>query len=237
MTGLLLRARRAATGVGLSATVLAFVMAAAGCALFEEPRHARTKPGAGALRTASIKPASPRVARATSRPKVAAVERQESRKESPQERPMAAPKAPPPTRPAQLAEETACVSVDQCASVLKAMVEDTGRAWVNWPASARTLANGVRLFAYRSLRPKLTCRELTTALHELTIAMAAFAGPVSGLEQGEIDRARELTAEVEGELKTERVARCGNATGQALDIPRGALPAADPKGRPATAVR
>jgi hypothetical protein len=173
------------------------------------------------------------VARAKSRPKIAAVGRQEN----PRESPIAAPKAPPPTKPAQLAEEMACVSVDQCASVLKAMVDDADRAWVNWPASAKTLANGVRLFAYRSLRPKLTCRELTTALHELAIAMAAFAGPVSGLEQGEVDRARALTGQVEGELKTERVARCRNAAGQALDIRRGALPAADPQARPATAVR
>jgi hypothetical protein len=226
MTRLLLRARRAAIGAALSACVLA----AAGCALFEEPRQARGKPGASALRTASVSKAAPRAAaRARSRPKAAVTERRGSA--------VAAPKAPPPTKPVQLAEETACVSVNQCVSVLRAMVDDPDRAWVNWPASAKTLANGVRLFAYRSLRPRLTCRELTTALHELTIAIAAFAGPVSGLEQGEIDRARRLTSEVEGELRTERAARCANASGQALEMRRGAMPAADPQGPPATQVR
>ena len=112
------------------------------------------------------------------------------------------------------------------------MIDDPDRAWINWPASATTLANGVRLFAYRTLRPKLTCSQLTTALHEVTIATAAFAGPVTGLQPGQIDRARALSGKVEGELKAERVARCGNATGQALDIRQGVLPAADSEGRP-----
>ncbi len=112
------------------------------------------------------------------------------------------------------------------------MIDDPDRAWINWPASATTLANGVRLFAYRTLRPKLTCSQLTTALHEVTIATAAFAGPVTGLQPSQIDRARALSGKVEGELKAERVARCGNATGQALDIRQGVLPAADAEGRP-----
>ena len=226
MTRLLQRARNAATGVALSGTL---ALTAAGCALFEEPHHARTRASTHALHTSSIKRPAPRTAKAKSRPKVAAVARQK--------KPISLPKAPPPTEPAQLSPEAACVSVDQCASVLKAMVEGPDRAWVSWPASAKTLANGVRLFAYRSLRPKLTCRELTTALHELTIAQAAFAGPVSGLEQGQIDRARVLAGQVESELKTERATRCGNATGQALDMRQGALPAGDPQRRPTVQVR
>jgi len=233
MTRRLLRARSVATSVGLSA---AFVLVAAGCALFEEPHHYRAKPGASASHTSSIKRAPRRVAKSKPRPKVkiAVAKRKERPAALP---PVALPKAPPPTEPKQLSQEAACVSVSQCASVLKAMVEDPDRAWVNWPASAKTLANGVRLFAYRSLRPKLTCPELTTALHELTIAQAAFAGPVSGLEQAQIDRAHELATQVESELKTERASRCRNATGQALDIRQGALPVGHPQMRPAVQVR
>ena len=104
---------------------------------------------------------------------------------------------------------------------------------MRWPASATTLANGVRFFAYRALRPRLTCSELTTALHEVTIAKAAFAGPVPGLLPDQIGRARTLSAQVEAELKTERSTRCGSPTGQAIDIRQGALPAIDADGRPA----
>ena len=117
------------------------------------------------------------------------------------------------------------------------MIDDPNRAWMRQPASAATLANGVRLFAYRALRPKLTCTELTTALHEVTIATAAFSGPVSGLQQDQIDRARRLSAQAEIELQAERAGRCGpvkeNSTGQALEIRQGAAPPVDVDGQPA----
>lgn len=224
MTRLFVRAWRAAISAGLLA---AFAFAAGGCAWFEEPQSSYSRH----YKHSSIKDAPAPVATARPKVKVAVPRRMES--------PVAVPKAPPSPRPSSrpplLDQEMACISVDQCASVLKAMVDDPGRSWMSWPANATTLANGVRLFAYRSLRPKLSCSELTTAVHELTIAMAAFSGPVAGLQKEQIDRARALTASVEGELKTERANRCGNATGQALDIRQGALPSADSEGRSAAA--
>jgi hypothetical protein len=209
MLGVLLRATR----VGLPA---ALSLAVGGCVCPDE--HYRTT-------YASIKDTP--VAAAPARPKVVAAPPGRV------EPPLARPKLPVRSSPEQLAEEAACVSVDQCASVLKAMLDDPDRSWMRRPASATTLANGVRLFAYRTLRPKLSCSELTTALHELTIARAAYAGPVAGLQKSQIDRARALSAEVDGELRTERANRCRGSTGQALDIRQGAMPAADP----ATAAR
>ena len=213
-----------------TALSVASVFASTGCASIDEPTGSPARPGLSYVQTPSTKdlPAAPTAATAKSKPKVAAAA-------GGSESPTAAPKAPPPTKPAHLAQETACVSVDQCASVLKAMIDDPNRAWLSWPASATTLANGVRLFAYRALRSKLTCGELTTAVHEVTIAMAAFAGPVAGLQKSQIDRARMLTAQVEEELKTERAGRCENATGQTLNIRQGALPAVDAASRPVPA--
>jgi hypothetical protein len=213
-------------GAALSA---AYFVGAAGCASVDEASAPSARPGLSYMQTSSIKDSPPPSPAAATKPKakIAATKGTES--------PIAAPKAPPSSKPSHLAQETACVNVEQCASVLKAMIEDPDRAWMNWPASATTLANGVRLFAYRALRPKLTCSQLTTALHEVTIAAAAFAGPVAGLQPNQIERARALSGKVEGELKAERSARCSNATGQALDIRQGVLPAADSQRRPAPA--
>jgi hypothetical protein len=204
MSGVLLRAAR----IGLSAALL---LAAGGCVRPDE--HYRTTYGSIKDTPLAAAPAKPKVVAAPS---------------GRVERPAAQPKAPLRSSPVQLAEEAACVSVDQCVSVLKAMIDDPDRSWMRRPASATTLANGVRLFAYRTLRPKLSCSELTTALHEITIARAAYAGPVAGLQKSQIDRARALSAEVDGELRTERTARCRGSSGQALDIRQGAMPAAEP---------
>ena len=226
MTRLLLRACRAAVRAGLPAIAALW---AAGCAWQDEPERTRVRPAVAYMPTSSSKDAAAPMA--TAKPKVAAGAAKST------DTRVAAAKPPPttPSKPAPPAHETACVSVAQCASVLKAMIDDPNRAWMRQPASAATLANGVRLFAYRALRQRLSCNELTTALHEVTIAAAAFSGPVSGLQRDQIDRARRLSADVESELKTERAGRCGpvreNSMGQALEIRQGAAPPVDGDGR------
>jgi hypothetical protein len=221
MTRLLLRACRAAVCAGSPVTAAFW---AAGCAWQDEPERTRARPGVAYMPTSSIKDATAPMV--TAKPKVAAGAKNTDTR-------MATAKPPPipPSKPAPPAHETACVSVEQCASVLKAMIDDPNRAWMKRPASAATLANGVRLFAYRALRQRLSCSELTTALHETTIAAAAFSGPVSGLQHDQIDRVRTLSGDVEAELKTERAGRCGpvkeNSTGQALEIRQGAAPPVD----------
>jgi hypothetical protein len=120
-------------------------------------------------------------------------------------------KAPAAYRPAGAADvmgEAECTDVNACASVLKAMIADPGRAWMNQPASPAVLANGVRLFAYLSLREKLACPELAAAATEVEAAATAFRWGVAGMSTEQADRARALSAEVGQELHDEGVRRC-----------------------------
>jgi hypothetical protein len=119
-------------------------------------------------------------------------------------------KAPQQQQPRQELDrdEAACAGVDTCTSVLKAMVAGADRSWVQRPAPPKVLANGVRLFAYRALKPTLSCGELNAAVSEVSKAARALAGPVDGLEPAQAARVRQLSAEVADELKAERAQRC-----------------------------
>lgn len=117
-------------------------------------------------------------------------------------------KAPQQPRGELVRDEAACAGVDTCTSVLKAMVAGADRSWVQRPVPPKVLANGVRLFAYRALKPSLSCGELNAAVSEVTRAAQAFAGPVDGLEPAQAARVRQLSAEVADELKAERAQRC-----------------------------
>jgi hypothetical protein len=105
-------------------------------------------------------------------------------------------------------DEAGCTGVDACASVLKAMIADPARGWMRRPAPPAVLANGVRLFAYRALRPSLTCPELATASSEIEAGDAALKRGVAGLSSDQVDRARTLTVEVGQELQAEAARRC-----------------------------
>jgi hypothetical protein len=108
---------------------------------------------------------------------------------------------------AERSEDT-CVDVEKCASVLKTMVGGSDRSWIRKPASPSVLANGVRLFAYRALRPTLSCNELAAALAEIGTAKRTFSRPVPGLEPVQVERVKSLSDEVDGELRAERERRC-----------------------------
>jgi len=103
--------------------------------------------------------------------------------------------------------------VETCGSVLKAMVAGTDRSWVQRPAPPKVIANGVRLFAYRALKPALTCGELSAALSEVRRATSTFASPVAGFEPEKAARVKQLSAEVADELKAERAQRCPGENG------------------------
>ena len=128
-----------------------------------------------------------------------------AKKQSPT-RPAAA-KEPPP-RQAAGRDEASCLSVENCASVLKAMVASPDRSWVHRPAAPTVLANGVRLFAYRALRPRLDCGELAAALTEVETAAHTFGNPLAGLPQEQMHRVRSLSVAVGGELQDEQARRC-----------------------------
>ncbi len=114
----------------------------------------------------------------------------------------------PPPRQAASQDEASCVSVENCASVLKAMVASPDRSWVQRPAAPTVLANGVRLFAYRALRPRLDCGELAAALTEVETAAHTFGHPLAGLQPEQMQRVKSLSIAVGGELQDERTRRC-----------------------------
>jgi hypothetical protein len=126
-----------------------------------------------------------------------------------------APKAAAQYRPAasggNAQDEASCTSVDKCANVLRAMVAGSDRKWIGRPASPTVLSNGVRLFAYRALKPKLSCPELAAALTEVETAAQTFSGPIGNLDPEQAGRARTLSVEVGDELAAENARRCSQA--------------------------
>ena len=123
-------------------------------------------------------------------------------------------KEPLPRQPG--GDEASCAKVEDCASVLKAMVASPNRSWLHRPAAPAVLANGVRLFAYRALIPKLDCGELAKALTEVETAAQTFSQDVAGLQPGSVSRAKSLSLRVGDELRAERASRC---SAQAKEAP------------------
>jgi hypothetical protein len=107
--------------------------------------------------------------------------------------------SPSEEKPAPSAE--ACPTPEACAAQLKKMVGDPKRDWIGRPQSPDDYANGTRLFAYRALRKKLTCKELKGAIEDTKAAAALLQSPHH-------ERARALTTTVARELKSEQDRRC-----------------------------
>jgi hypothetical protein len=120
------------------------------------------------------------------------------------------PAAPPPRpfRPAAAPDVPACASGSACLTALKAMIADPDRGWIGRPQSPADYATGTRLFAYRALNGRLSCRELDLALEETASAARTFRAPVPGVTPAQAGRVLALNAQVEDELRTERARRC-----------------------------
>jgi hypothetical protein len=88
------------------------------------------------------------------------------------------------------------------------MVDNPKRGWVGQQQAAEAYTDGTRLFAYRALRTKLTCRELSLALTEVRAASKSLSGEVPGATPDQLNRTRALSRQVETELSQERGGRC-----------------------------
>ena len=88
------------------------------------------------------------------------------------------------------------------------MVDSPKRGWVGQQQAPAAYADGTRLFAYRALRTKLSCRELSAAITEVKATSKSLAGEVPGVTPDQISRTRSLSGQVEGELSKERGVRC-----------------------------
>ena len=196
---------RGARSAPVVAMATASALAVAGCAGSVTGEGAHAERGVASVdRPAPLTPARVRTgeARSPAKPQTAAV-----KDANPTYRPAGGPSEP--EQASVVAESEAnCANVEGCASVLKAMVVGPRRAWIGRPAPPSTFANGVRLFAYRSLRPSLTCAELAAAMAEVQNAVVALGAPVAGLAPDRAARARSLSVEVADELATESARRC-----------------------------
>jgi len=189
--------------------LLAAVLGLTGCAM----HTAESDPEARTRVAAAEPPATERQAPPTKPKQNITAARKQS--------PTAPAEKQPVARQAAGQDEASCVSVENCASVLKAMVASPDRSWVHRPAAPTVLANGVRLFAYRALRPRLDCDELAAALTELETAVHTFGNPLAGLQPEQMHRVRNLSIQVGGELHDERARRCA---AQAKEGPVGSVP-------------
>lgn len=105
-------------------------------------------------------------------------------------------------------KKAGCGTPAQCRSALKAMVDNPKRPWVGQQLPPDAYTDGTRLFAYRALRKRLKCDELSRAIDEMRGVSKALNGSVPGVTADQATRTRALNGQVEGELVQERSARC-----------------------------
>jgi len=115
-----------------------------------------------------------------------------------------------------------CHNVQSCENLLRSLTENPDRSWITRPETPEALLTSVRMFAFRTLRPKLTCPELGAALEQMRGVPAALRPPPSRSSPEDVARANRLAAEVADELRAEQEARCQAA---AAPPPKPAAPA------------
>jgi hypothetical protein len=104
-------------------------------------------------------------------------------------------------------DSKACV--DQRQATLKGLLADPKRTWVRDPASPGAYASGVRMFAFKMEKAKLTCDELGAGRREADGAPQALRGPSGqGLTPAQISRGVMFAGEVGKELTNEMKRRC-----------------------------
>lgn len=117
----------------------------------------------------------------------------------------------PPRVAARPANPLICPDGSDCLAELKNLVNGADRSWVGQPEPPQKFANGTRLFAYRALRPKLSCRELNLALTEIDVAARLALNPGSTLNADRAEKIALLAADVTQELSDEQQGRCGSS--------------------------
>jgi hypothetical protein len=116
--------------------------------------------------------------------------------------------APPAESTPPRVETRGCGTPVECKAALKKMVDSPKRGWIGQEQAPAAYADGTRLFAYRALRRKMNCRELSLALSEVRAASKSLSGEVDGVSPDQLSRTRALNGQVERELAKERGVRC-----------------------------
>ena len=99
--------------------------------------------------------------------------------------------------------------IDQRQGALKGILSDKSRGWVKEPATPAAYASGVRMFAFKTEKPRLTCDELAAGRREADAAPQSLRGAAGqGLSPAQVSRGVMFAAEVGKELSAEIKRRC-----------------------------
>jgi hypothetical protein len=99
--------------------------------------------------------------------------------------------------------------IEQRQAALRALQGDRTKAWVRQPASINSYATGVRLFAFRTEKSRLSCDELSIGRREADAAPGVLRGPqAQGLQPQIVSRSIMFAGEVSKELGREAQRRC-----------------------------
>jgi hypothetical protein len=99
--------------------------------------------------------------------------------------------------------------IDQRQASLRALQGDKSRGWVRQPASVNSYATGVRLFAFKTEKARLSCDELGVGRREADAAPGVLRGPqAQGLQPAIVSRGLMFAGEVSKELGREAQRRC-----------------------------
>jgi hypothetical protein len=104
-------------------------------------------------------------------------------------------------------DSPACVAQRQ--GLLRQLQADRAKTWVRQPASIGSYASGVRLFAFKTEKQKLSCDELSIGRREADSAPLALRSPqAQTIQPGIRNRSLMLADEVGKELSREAQRRC-----------------------------
>ena len=99
--------------------------------------------------------------------------------------------------------------IDQRQASLRALQSDHARSWIRQPPSINSYATGVRLFAFKTEKGRLTCDELTVGRREADNAPGVLRSPpAASLGPATISRGLMFATEVSRELGREQQRRC-----------------------------
>lgn len=122
--------------------------------------------------------------------------------------PITVPLQTPPTAPSPDAAKEACNNAEACLAELRELVDNPTRDWIFKPTSPQHYASGSRLYAFRTLRKSLSCKELAAALAEIADADRKLQAPVAGVSDDQAARILTINSVATKELKSELDARC-----------------------------
>jgi len=99
--------------------------------------------------------------------------------------------------------------IDQRQAALRLLVADKSRKWIKEPATTGSYATGVRMFAYKTEKQRLSCEELAAGRREADAAPGALRSPsAKNLPPAIVSRGVMFAGEVSKELAREAQRRC-----------------------------